>query len=100
MDAQRGNQVAPKGTMQPIRYSINITWDGCCDHLAGIAYEELHRFYAEYLAQADGLLLGRVTYEMIESGWRPSSPRQTDRLLYAERNLPGGGASVQQLATQ
>ena len=59
--------------MQPIRYSINITLDGCCDHRAGIADEELHRFYAEYLAQADGLLLGRVTYEMMESAWRPSA---------------------------
>lgn len=59
--------------MRPIRYSINITLDGCCDHRAGINDEELHRFYAAYLAQFDALLFGRVTYEMMESAWRPSA---------------------------
>jgi dihydrofolate reductase len=31
----------------------------------------LHRHAAENLAQADALLFGRVTYEMMEAGWRP-----------------------------
>jgi dihydrofolate reductase len=56
--------------MQPLRYSINITLDGCCDHRAGVADEELHRYWAENLAQADALLFGRVTYEMMEAAWR------------------------------
>jgi dihydrofolate reductase len=30
----------------------------------------LHRHHAENLAQADALLFGRVTYEMMEAGWR------------------------------
>src|SRR3954465_15681080 len=60
--------------MRPLRYSINITLDGCCDHRAGIPPdEELHRYWAENLAQADALLFGRVTYEMMESAWRPSA---------------------------
>ena len=58
--------------MRPLRYSINVTLDGCCDHRAGITDEELHRYWAEKLAQADGLLFGRVTYEMMEAAWRPS----------------------------
>ena len=45
--------------------------DGCCDHRAVIADEDLHRHAAENLAQADALLLGRVTYEMMEAAWRP-----------------------------
>src|SRR5512147_1747055 len=57
--------------MRPLRYSINITVDGCCDHRAGSTDEELHRFWAEKLAQADALLFGRVTYEMMEAAWRP-----------------------------
>lgn len=57
--------------MRPLRYSINITLDGCCDHRAGIADEELHRHHARNLAQADALILGRVTYEMMETAWRP-----------------------------
>jgi dihydrofolate reductase len=57
--------------MRPLRYSINVTLDGCCDHRAGTTDEELHRYWAENLAQADALLYGRVTYEMMEAGWRP-----------------------------
>jgi dihydrofolate reductase len=57
--------------MRPLRYSINVTLDGCCDHRAGIADEELHRHAVENLTQADALLFGRVTYEMMEAAWRP-----------------------------
>jgi dihydrofolate reductase len=56
--------------MQPLRYSINVTLDGCCDHREGFADEELHRRAAENIERADGLLFGRVTYEMMESAWR------------------------------
>jgi dihydrofolate reductase len=44
--------------------------DGCCDHRGIPADEELHRYHAEKLAQADALLFGRVIYEMMESAWR------------------------------
>ena len=44
--------------------------DGCCDHRAGIVNEDLHRHAVENLAQADALLFGRVTYEMMEAAWR------------------------------
>jgi len=56
--------------MRPLRYSINITLDGCCDHRAVLADEELHRHATENLAQADALLLGRVTYQMMEAAFR------------------------------
>ena len=56
--------------MRPLRYSINVTLDGCCDHRVGIADEELHRHAVENLDQADALLFGRVTYEMMEAAWR------------------------------
>ena len=56
--------------MRPLRYSINVTLDGCCDHRAVIADEELHRHHAANLERADALLLGRVTYEMMEAAWR------------------------------
>jgi len=47
--------------------------DGCCDHRAGIADEDLHRHAVENLNQADALLFGRVTYEMMEAAWRPQA---------------------------
>jgi dihydrofolate reductase len=57
--------------VRPLRYSINVTLDGCCDHREGFADEDLHRHATENLAQADALLFGRVTYEMMEAAWRP-----------------------------
>jgi dihydrofolate reductase len=60
--------------MPPLRYSINVTLDGCCDHRVMIPDEDLHRHAVENLAHADALLFGRVTYEMMEAAWR--APRQ------------------------
>ena len=39
--------------MRPLRYSINITLDGCCDHRAIIPDEEVHRHATEAIGQAD-----------------------------------------------
>lgn len=61
--------------MRPLRYSINVTLDGCYDHHEGIVDEDLHRNAAENIARADALLFGRVTYEMMEAAWR--QPAQT-----------------------
>ena len=37
--------------------------------------EELHRHATENIAQADALLFGRVTYQLMEAGWRaPADP--------------------------
>jgi len=61
--------------MQPLRYSINVTLDGCCDHLAIVPDESLHHHAAQNIARSEALLLGRVTYEMMEAAWR--SPART-----------------------
>jgi len=63
--------------MRPLRYSINVTLDGCCDHREAIPDEELHRRAAENIEWADALLFGRVTYEMMEAGWRWPVPAGT-----------------------
>ncbi len=62
--------------MRPLRYSINVTLDGCCDHNAVEADEELHVRAAEILERADALLFGRVTYEMMEAAFRPAAGAQ------------------------
>jgi len=59
--------------MRSLRYSINVTLDGCIDHRAFMPDEDLHRHAAESIAGADALLLGRVTYELMQAAWR--SPR-------------------------
>jgi dihydrofolate reductase len=56
--------------MQPLRFSINVTLDGCCDHLSVIPDEALHHHAARNIAEAEALLFGRVTYQMMEEAWR------------------------------
>lgn len=56
--------------MRPLRYSINVTLDGCCDHTSVNPSEELHRHHAASLDRYDAMLLGRVTYEMMRDAWR------------------------------
>jgi dihydrofolate reductase len=62
--------------MRPLRYSINVTLDGCCDHRAAVAGEDLHRHAIENIERADALLLGRVTYQMMEEAWRGPAPAE------------------------
>jgi len=61
--------------MQPLRYSINVTLDGCCHHEGIVPDEQLHRHAVENLSRAGALLFGRTTYEMMESAFR--SPEST-----------------------
>lgn len=57
--------------MRPLRYSINVTLDGCCHHEAGLPPDEHSmRYWTAEMARADALLFGRVTYQMMESAWR------------------------------
>src|SRR3954469_144501 len=62
---------------RPLRYSINVTLDGCCDHRVGIPNEDIHRHAVANFERADALLFGRVTYEMMEAGWREQPPAGT-----------------------
>ena len=66
--------------MRSLRYSINVTLDGCCDHRAMLPDEDLFRHGIENVEWADALLFGRVTYEMMQSYWRPLAPDPTEPL--------------------
>jgi len=55
--------------MRKLRYTINVTLDGCVDHEVGTPDPESDAFHAESLARADALLFGRITYEMM-GVWR------------------------------
>ena len=55
---------------RPLRYSINVTLDGCVDHRAGMPDAATHRHAAESIERSDAMLLGRVTYQMMEDAWR------------------------------
>ncbi len=73
MDATPNHAGVYAHPVRPLRYSINVTLDGCCDHRAIVPDEELHHHAADGIAQADAILLGRVTYEMMEAAWRPAA---------------------------
>jgi dihydrofolate reductase len=52
-----------------LAFSINVTLDGCVDHTEGIADDETHAFFTRLMDEAEAMLWGRVTYEMMESYW-------------------------------
>lgn len=61
--------------MRPLLYSINVTLDACVDHRVVVPDEAMHRHHMENILQSDALIFGRVTYEMMEAGWRhPAAP--------------------------
>jgi dihydrofolate reductase len=62
--------------MAKIIAAINTTIDGFCDHTAGIPDEALHDHYTDLLSNADAILYGRITYQLMEY-WRPISKTPT-----------------------
>ena len=69
-----------------------MTLDGFCDHTAIIADEELHQHYADLLANADTVLYGRITYQLMEY-WRtvvknPTGIKATDEFAVIMDKIP------------
>jgi dihydrofolate reductase len=56
--------------MRKVIAAINMTLDGFCDHTAIIPDEEIHQHYTELLSEADAILYGRITYQLMEY-WQP-----------------------------
>lgn len=56
--------------MRRIVAAINTTLDGFCDHTVVLPDEEIHQHYAELLKEADVILYGRKTYELM-GFWQP-----------------------------
>lgn len=74
--------------MRPLRYSINVTLDGCCHHEAGLPPdEESMRYWTAEMERADALLFGRVTYQMMEFAWRRPATHDWPAWM-SERQIP------------
>jgi dihydrofolate reductase len=56
--------------MRKVIAAINMTIDGFCDHTALTPDEEIHNHYTELLNNADAILYGRITYQLMEY-WQP-----------------------------
>src|SRR5438309_7860806 len=55
--------------MRNLIFGINITLDGCCDHTQQFADEEVHEYWTGLLREADLLVYGRKTYELMVPFW-------------------------------
>lgn len=65
-----GKRLAAKTkNMRKLIFGINTTLDGCCDHTKGNANEEVHEYFTQLLREADVLLYGRKTYELMVPFW-------------------------------
>lgn len=78
--------------MRKIIAAINMTIDGFCDHTAVIPDEEMHWHYADLLNNADAILYGRITYQLMEY-WRPfvknpSSDKASDEFAVIMDKIP------------
>src|SRR6187399_562097 len=64
--------------MRKLVAAINMTLDGSCDHTAEIPDDEIHQHYTDLLNNADTILYGRITYQLMEY-WRTllEDPRPT-----------------------
>ena len=45
---------------------MNMTLDGFCDHASMNADDEIHQHYNDLLREADLLIYGRITYQLME----------------------------------
>lgn len=52
-----------------LTFAMNLTLDGCVDHLEGVSDDETHGFFIGLMESHGAMLWGRVTYEMMESAW-------------------------------
>ena len=69
-----------RNAMGLLTFALNVTLDGCCDHRAGIADDEMLRFWTRVMDASGAMLFGRRTYELMEDAWPevardPKAPR-------------------------
>jgi dihydrofolate reductase len=55
--------------MRNVIYAINITLDGCCDHMKMIPDDELLEYSAHLLRDVDLMVFGRKTYQLMVPYW-------------------------------
>ena len=79
--------------MRKVITTMNVTFDGFCDHTAGIANPELHDYYTDMLNNAGTILYGRTTYQLMEDYWpalinNPTGDKHMDDFANAIERVP------------
>ena len=78
--------------MRKLIAAINMTLDGFCNHDAMTANDEIHEHFNELVRNADTMIWGRTTYELMESYWpvlvkKPSGNKPTDEFAILVDNI-------------
>ena len=78
--------------MRKLIAAMNMTLDAFCDHTAMIADDEIHQHYNELLSNADTLIYGRITFQLMESYWpsvvkNPTGNKPTDEFAVLIDNI-------------
>ena len=55
--------------MRKLIFGINTTLDGCVDHTKQFADEETHQYFTHVLRDADLIVYGRKTYQLMVPFW-------------------------------
>jgi dihydrofolate reductase len=55
--------------MRKLIYAINLTLDGCFDHTKVIGNDEMLEYWTHVLREADLLVYGRITYQLMVPYW-------------------------------
>src|SRR6202166_3625293 len=55
--------------MRKLIYAINLTLDGGCDHTNGVPDEEMFEYHTHLVRDADLLVFGRKTYQLMVPYW-------------------------------
>jgi dihydrofolate reductase len=55
--------------MRNVIFAINTTLNGCVDHTKQFADEEVHRYFTHLMRDADLLVYGRKTYQLMVPFW-------------------------------
>jgi dihydrofolate reductase len=63
--------------MRKLIFGINITLDGCCDHTTQFVDEEGHEYWTGVLREADLLVYGRKTYQLMVPFWPEVAKNQS-----------------------
>ncbi|HEX6126867.1 MAG TPA: dihydrofolate reductase family protein [Pyrinomonadaceae bacterium] len=56
--------------MRKLIAAMNMTLDGFCDHTVMTADDEIHQHYSDLLRNADVIIYGRKTFQLMEY-WKP-----------------------------
>jgi dihydrofolate reductase len=63
--------------MRNVIFAINITLDACCDHTKQLADDETHEYFTQLLREADLLVFGRKTYQLMVPFWPEVAKNQS-----------------------